>query len=56
MTSLKINAPFLELERQPQAADKNAAWELDLERLTRYTQMLGAMSGVEDWTNLEIGD
>lgn len=37
MTSLKINAHFLEMEWQPQDADKNAAWELYIELLTRIT-------------------
>ena len=37
MTSLKVSAPFLEMEWQPAEADKNAAWELYIELLTRIT-------------------
>jgi len=28
MTSIKMTAPFLEMEWQPRDEDKNAAWEL----------------------------
>lgn len=37
MTALKISAPFLEMEWNPRDADKNAAWELYVELLTRIT-------------------
>ncbi|HOW60955.1 MAG TPA: hypothetical protein P5326_00110 [Candidatus Contendobacter sp.] len=37
MTSLKISAPFLEMEWKPQTADKEAAWELYVELLTRVS-------------------
>jgi hypothetical protein len=37
MTSLKINASFLEMEWQPKDEDKAAAWELYIELLTRIT-------------------
>lgn len=37
MSSLKINTKFLEMEWQPQDADRNAAWELYIELLTRVT-------------------
>ena len=37
MTSLKINAPYLEMEFKPQDNDRNAAWELYVEMLTRIT-------------------
>ena len=37
MTGLKIKAPFLEMEWQPQDEDKTAAWELYIELLTRIT-------------------
>ena len=37
MTSLKIKAPFLEMEFQPQDEDKAAAWEMYIELLTRIT-------------------
>ena len=35
MTSLKIKAPFLEAEWLPKDEDKDAAWELYIELLTR---------------------
>ena len=37
MTSLKITPPFLQMEWTIQAADKNAAWALYIELLTRIT-------------------
>ena len=37
MTSLKINAVFLEMEWDPSEPDKNAAWDLYIELLTRIT-------------------
>ena len=37
MTSLKIKAHFLEMEWKPQDVDKDAAWELYIELLTRIT-------------------
>ncbi|MYA56675.1 hypothetical protein F4X88_10300 [Candidatus Poribacteria bacterium] len=37
MTSLKITPPFLQMEWTPKAADKNAAWALYIELLTRIT-------------------
>lgn len=37
MTSLKIKTPFLEADWKPQTADKNAAWDLYIELLTRIT-------------------
>ena len=37
MTSLRIKAPFLEMEWKPQDEDKTAAWELYIELLTRIT-------------------
>ena len=37
MTSLKVNLKFLEMEWQPKEPDKNAAWELYIEMLTRIT-------------------
>ncbi len=37
MTSLKITAPFLEMEWNPSEPDKTAAWELYIELLTRIT-------------------
>ena len=48
MTSLKITTPFLEMEWQPQEADKRAAWELYIELLTRVsTQTLPDTYGDE---------
>ena len=48
MTSLKINASFLEMEWKPQDADKDAAWELYIEMLTRVaTQYLQPEHGDE---------
>ena len=48
MTSLKITTPFLEMEWQPQEADKRAAWELYIELLTRVsTQALPDTHGDE---------
>ena len=37
MTSLRIRAPFLDMEWRPQDEDKAAAWELYIELLTRIT-------------------
>lgn len=49
MTSLKIRAPFLDMEWKPQDEDKNAAWELYIELLTRVaTQSLPAEHGDEE--------
>jgi hypothetical protein len=48
LTSLKINAQFLELEVKFNNADKNAAWEMYVELLTRITtQHLEPESGDE---------
>ena len=37
MTSLKFTPPFLQMEWAPKAADKDAAWALYIEMLTRIT-------------------
>ncbi len=37
MTSLKVKAPFLEMDWEPKDEDKDAAWELYIELLTRIT-------------------
>jgi len=37
MTSLKINLKFLEMEWAPQEKDKDAAWDMYIELLTRIT-------------------
>lgn len=48
MTSLKIKAPFLDMEWRPQDEDKSAAWELYIELLTRITiQPLSQQEGNE---------
>lgn len=49
MTSLKINAAFLEMEWNPSEPDKNAAWDLYIELLTRITtQQLDTTHGDEE--------
>jgi len=49
MTSLKIKTPFLDMEWKPQDEDKNAAWELYIELLTRITtQPLDEYHGDEE--------
>ncbi len=49
MTSLKINAVFLEMEWNPSEPDKNAAWDLYIELLTRITtQKLDEAHGDEE--------
>lgn len=48
LTSLKISAGFLEMEWQPRDEDKNAAWELYVELITRVaTQHLDPGDGDE---------
>ena len=48
MTSLKINLKFLEMEWQPKEPDRDAAWELYIEMLTRVvTQHLQPDHGDE---------
>ena len=48
MTFLKINVKFLEMEWKPQEADKDAAWDLYIEMLTRIaTQYLEPEHGDE---------
>lgn len=48
MTSLKISAPFLEMEWNPSEPDRDAAWGLYIELLTRVaTQPLPAEDGDE---------
>lgn len=49
MTSLKIKTPFLDMEWKPQDEDKNAAWDLYIELLTRITtQPLDDLHGEEE--------
>jgi hypothetical protein len=48
LTSLKIKAPFLEMDWQPKDEDKTAAWELYIELITRAaTQGLDPEEGDE---------
>ncbi len=48
MTSLRIKTPFLDMEFQPQDADRAAAWELYVELLTRVaTQPIDPEHGDE---------
>jgi len=48
MSNLKINVGFAEMEFQPQDEDRDAAWEMYIELLTRITtQSLPADSGDE---------
>lgn len=49
MTSLKMSAPFLGMAWAPKDADKDAAWELYIELLTRITtQQLPQVYGDEE--------
>lgn len=49
MTSLKIKTPFLEMEWNPKDEDREAAWELYIELLTRITtQPLAQEDGDEE--------
>ncbi len=48
MKSLKIKLPILEMDWAPQEADKNAAWDMYVELLTRITtQSLPDDDGIE---------
>lgn len=49
LTGLKIKTAFLEMDWSPKDADKDAAWELYVELLTRITtQSLDTQSGTEE--------
>lgn len=49
MTGLKVKAGFLEMEFKPQDDDRDAAWEMYIELLTRIaTQPLPQQSGDEE--------
>ena len=49
LSKLKINAGFLEMELQPQDHDRDAAWEMYIELLTRITtQPIPTKSGDEE--------
>lgn len=48
LTGLKIKTPILEMEWAPQEADKDAAWDMYIELLTRITtQPLSGDDGLE---------
>lgn len=48
LTGLKIKTPILEMEWAPQEADKDAAWDMYVELLTRITtQPLPSDDGIE---------
>ena len=48
LTSLKIKAPFLEMQWEPRDEDKTAAWELYIELITRVaTQRMAPDEGDE---------
>jgi len=48
MTSLIIKAPFMEMEWNPSEPDKDAAWEMYVELVTRITtQKLDDSEGIE---------
>ena len=48
MTELIVQVPFMEMEWNPQDADKKSAWELYIELLTRVTpQRVGPTDGDE---------
>jgi len=48
MTSLIIKAPFMEMEWNPSEPDKDAAWEMYVELVTRITtQKLDDSKGIE---------
>ena len=53
MSSLKINPPYLEMEWQPSAPDKDAAWELYIELLTRITTQKLELEYGDEKTALE---
>jgi len=53
MTSLKVSAPFLEMEWKPVEADKDAAWELYIELLTRITTQPLAETHGDEQTALQ---
>lgn len=53
MTSLKIKAPFLEMEWNPSEPDKVAAWQLYVELLTRITTQALAVKDGDEKTALD---
>ena len=53
MTSLKIKAPFLEMEWNPSEHDRAAAWELYVELLMRITTQALKMDDGDEKTALD---
>ena len=53
MTSLKIKTPFLDMDWNPKDADKDAAWELYTELLTRITTQELKIQHGDEHTALE---
>ncbi len=53
MTSLKIKTPFLDMDWEPKDPDKNAAWEMYIELLTRITTQPLASEHGDEQTALE---
>ena len=53
MTGLKINARFLEMEWEPNDPDKDAAWEMYVELLTRITTQPLPVDDGDEKTALE---
>lgn len=53
MTGLKISAGFLEMEWKPKDADRDAAWELYVELLTRVTTQHLAPDDGDEMTALD---
>jgi hypothetical protein len=53
LTGLKLTVPFLEAEWRPQDPDKDAAWELYIELLTRITTQPLAEEHGDEKTALE---
>ena len=53
MSSLKIKAPFLEMEWNPSEPDKAAAWQLYVELLTRVTTQKLSIDDGDEKTALD---
>lgn len=53
MSSLKINAKFLEMEWKPADGDKDAAWEMYIELITRITTQPLAENDGDEKTALD---
>jgi hypothetical protein len=53
MASLKIKTPFLEMDWEPKDEDRDAAWELYVEMLTRITTQPLAREHGDELTALE---